>query len=77
MMQNKRTIKIPPPPFMQGGKVVEDGITRNAVGYPLDADGNVDVEATKRECMRYFTRISGAKFSYKKTNEQPAKKKRK
>lgn len=72
-MANSIKRKIPPPPFMQGGKVIADGIVRDNNGYPLDQDGKIDLEATKRETLKYE---SNALNRIKKTNYTPPKKRR-
>jgi hypothetical protein len=77
-MNPKRVVKIPPPPFMQGGAVVAGDITvRNPAGYPIDADGKIDIEAMKRESQAYYSKAHAVKFSNKKSNYTPPKKKRK
>lgn len=68
---NKR--KIPPPPFMQGGKIIADGIVRNEQGYPLDENGDIDLVAVKKATLRY-TALSQ---NNKQSNFTPPKKKRK
>lgn len=64
--------KIPPTPFMQGGKVVADNIQRDNNGYPLDQDGKIDLASTAREVTTYETKL----LSKKQTNKTPPKKKR-
>lgn len=74
----KRIIKIPPPPFMQGGVLREDGITRNEQGYPLDSSGNIDIEATKMEAMKHQWRLERAMMNTAKGSKfTPPKKRRK
>ncbi len=74
----KRVIKIPPPPFMQGGKVVPgDLVVRDPAGYPLDSDGNIDLQATKLETMKHLHKVVMAKKSGKASNFTPPKKRKK
>lgn len=72
-MPNITKRKIPPPPFMQGGKVIADGIQRDNNGYPLDQDGKIDLDATKRETLKYQ---AVALNKLKKSNYTPPKKRR-
>ena len=72
-MQNSTKRKIPPPPFMQGGKFIADSIVRDTNGYPLDQVGKIDLEATKRETLRYQ---AAAMNKLKKSNITPPKKRR-
>lgn len=59
---------------MQGGTVIADGIQRDNNGYPLDQDGKIDFEATKRETLKYQ---ANALNKAKKSNYTPPKKRRK
>lgn len=66
--------KITKPPFMQGGKFVDDGILRNQQGYPLDQDGKIDLEAVKFEALSYER---AALNKFKQSNYTQPKKRRK
>lgn len=72
-MDNSTKRKIPPPPFMQGGKVIADSVIRDDNGYPLDQNGKIDLDATKREVLKYQ---GNALNTVKKSNYTPPKKRR-
>lgn len=74
----KRKLTVNKPPFLQDGKITPgDLVVRNAAGYPVGTDGQVDIEAMKRESLSYYTKLHTAQGSKRASNFTPPKRKRK
>lgn len=60
------------PPFLKGGNFIADGVVRDANGYPLDDNGSIDLDAAKKEMLKYQKNA----LNKGGTNRTPPKKKR-